>query len=115
MKELLRVRNISKHFEGTQALLDVSLTVFPGEVHALVGENGAGKSTLAKVIAGVVSPDRGQILLDGVEVSCGSPLEARQLGIGIIFQELDLFPHLTVAENIVIGNARAERGVTVDR
>ena len=113
MKELLRVRNISKHFEGTQALLDVSLTVFPGEVHALVGENGAGKSTLAKVIAGVVSPDRGQVLLDGVEVDCGSPLEARRLGIGIIFQELDLFPHLTVAENIAIGNVRAERGVTV--
>jgi len=115
MRELLRVHNISKHFEGTQALLDVSLAVFPGEVHALVGENGAGKSTLAKVIAGVVSPDRGQVLLDGVEAGCGSPLEARRLGIGIIFQELDLFPHLTVAENIVIGNVRAEGGVLVAR
>jgi ABC-type sugar transport system ATPase subunit len=113
MSELLRVQNISKHFDGTQALCDVSLSVFPGEVHALVGENGAGKSTLAKVIAGVVSPDRGEIRWDGAGVSIGSPLEAQRLGIGIIFQELDLFPHLTVAENIVIGNARAERGVMV--
>jgi ribose transport system ATP-binding protein len=113
MAELLRVQNISKHFDDTQALCDVSLSVFPGEVHAVVGENGAGKSTLAKVIAGVVNPDHGEIRWDGSEVSLHSPLDAQRLGIGIIFQELDLFPHLTMAENIVIGNARAERGVMV--
>ena len=86
-----------------------------GEVHALVGENGAGKSTLAKVIAGVIAPDSGAIVLDGQRVSLRDPLDAQRHGIGIIFQELDLFPHLTIAENIVAGNVRAEQGVFVDR
>ena len=115
MNERLRVERISKHFDGTQALAEVSLTVLAGEVHALVGENGAGKSTLAKIIAGVIAPDSGQILVDGARVDLRNPLDAQRHGIGIIFQELDLFPHLSIAENIVAGNVRAERGVFVDR
>jgi ABC-type sugar transport system ATPase subunit len=115
LSELLRVERISKHFEGTQALAEVSLTMLAGEVHALVGENGAGKSTLAKIIAGVIAPDSGQILVDGARVGLRNPLDAQRHGIGIIFQELDLFPHLSIAENIVAGNVRAERGVFVDR
>jgi len=115
LTELLKVERISKHFDGTQALREVSLAVLAGEVHALVGENGAGKSTLAKVIAGVIAPDSGAIVLDGQRVSLRDPLDAQRHGIGIIFQELDLFPHLTIAENIVAGNVRAERGLLVDR
>ncbi|HEV8042108.1 MAG TPA: sugar ABC transporter ATP-binding protein [Bryobacteraceae bacterium] len=115
MTELLRVERVSKHFDGTQALAEVSLSVLAGEVHALVGENGAGKSTLAKVIAGVVRPDSGEILLDGVSIHLRNPLDAQRHGIGIIFQELDLFPHLSIAENIVAGNIEAERGIFVQR
>ena len=115
MSELLRVERINKHFEGTQALAEVSLAVLKGEVHALMGENGAGKSTLGKIIAGVTAPDSGAIFLDGEQVSLRNPLDAQRRGIGMIFQELDLFPHLTVAENIVAGNVRAERGFLIDR
>jgi len=115
MQELLRVERIGKHFDGTQALSDVSLSVLAGEVHALVGENGAGKSTLAKIIAGVIRPDSGEIFLDGAPAHLRSPLDAQRKGIGIIFQELDLFPHLSIAENIVIGNVHAERGTFVER
>ena len=109
MSELLRVERISKHFDGTQALAEVSLAVLAGEVHALVGENGAGKSTLGKVLAGVIAPDSGEIFLDGGRVSLANPLDAQRRGIGMIFQELDLFPNLSVADNIVIGNVSAER------
>jgi ribose transport system ATP-binding protein len=115
MTELLRVECISKHYDGTQALAEVSLDVLAGEVHALVGENGAGKSTLAKIIAGVVRPDSGEIFLDGVHATLRNPLDAQRNGIGIIFQELDLFPHLSISENIVAGNVHAERGIFVQR
>ena len=115
MTEVLRAEGISKHFDGTQALLGVSFSVLPGEVHALVGENGAGKSTLSKIIAGVVQPDAGEVFLDGAPARLRNPLDAQRLGVSIIFQELDLFPHLTVAENIAIGNVAAERGIRVDR
>ncbi|HLJ16241.1 MAG TPA: sugar ABC transporter ATP-binding protein [Bryobacteraceae bacterium] len=109
MADLLRAENISKHYDGVAALRGASFSVLPSEVHALVGENGAGKSTLAKIIAGAVSPDGGRILIDGEIARIASPLDAQRLGIAIIFQELDLFPHLTVAENIVIGNLERER------
>ncbi len=115
MNGFLKVERLCKHFDGTQALADVSLTVLAGEVHVLVGENGAGKSTLAKLIAGVIAPDSGEIFVNGVRVSMRNPLDAQRCGIGIIFQELDLFPNLAVAENIVAGNVLAERGVFVDR
>ena len=86
-----------------QALCGADFSLAPGEVHALMGENGAGKSTLAKIIAGSVRADSGPIFIDGKQVEIKSPLDAQRLGIGIIYQELDLFPHLSIAENIAIG------------
>ena len=110
METLLRAEKIDKHYDGVHALRSVDFEVAPGEVHALIGENGAGKSTLGKVIAGVVIPQSGRIAIDGRPVTIHHPLDAQRLGVGIIFQELDLFPNLTVAENIVIGNLKMEKG-----
>jgi ABC-type sugar transport system ATPase subunit len=107
MIPILEARNISKQFQGTQALHGVDFSLQPGEVHALMGENGAGKSTLSKIFAGAVTPDVGEILINGQQVTIPNPLAAQALGIGIVYQELDLFPHLTVAENIAVGNAAA--------
>lgn len=106
MPNVLEADKISKHYEGVRALNQVSFALEAGEVHALMGENGAGKSTLSRILAGVTGPDSGKILVDGQLVEIRSPQQAQQLGIAIIFQELDLFPNLTVAENIVIGNLR---------
>src|SRR5882724_5525415 len=114
MAELLRVEQVTRRYDGICALKDAGCSVAPGEVHALMGENGAGKSTLAKIIAGSIKPDRGRIFLDGQSVSIASPLDARRLGIGIIYQELDLFPRLTIAENIVIGSLQFESRRFVD-
>ncbi len=99
----IRVEGVCKHYDGAQALRDASFSLTAGEVHALMGENGAGKSTLAKIIAGSARADAGTIFLDGEQVEIGSPGDAQRLGIAIIYQELDLFPHLSVAENIAIG------------
>jgi ribose transport system ATP-binding protein len=112
---LLSAHKISKHFDGTQALRGVDLEVEAGTVHALVGENGAGKSTLSKIIAGAVQPDSGDLRWDDERVSLRNPVDAQRLGIGIIFQELDVFPHLTVADNLSIGNLAAERGVWIQQ
>jgi ABC-type sugar transport system ATPase subunit len=101
---LLSVQGAYKHYDGVQALNGACLDVRGGEIHALVGENGAGKSTLARVIAGVSRADAGDILVEGRRVSVASPRDAQRCGIAIVYQELDLFPHLTVGENIVIGN-----------
>jgi ABC-type sugar transport system ATPase subunit len=108
--DLLHAENINKHYGGVSALRNARFTLRAGEVHALMGENGAGKSTLAKVIAGSVQPDSGTILVDGQPAEISSPLDAQRFGMGIIYQELDLFPHLTVGENIVIGNLRFREG-----
>jgi ABC-type sugar transport system ATPase subunit len=113
MTPILEARQVSKRFHGTQALRGVDFSLQAGEVHALVGENGAGKSTLAKILAGVVTPDAGEIFLAGQKVVIGHPLQARKLGIGIVFQELDLFSYLTVAENIAVANAAAGEGPIV--
>ena len=110
MPPILEVTGISKRFQATQALCDVDFSVEPGEVHALMGENGAGKSTLAKIIAGVVTPDSGEIRMQGEIVRIDSPSRAQELGIGMVFQELDLFAHLTVAENMAIGNRGIDEG-----
>ena len=99
----LEMRGISKSFAGNTVLADVNLTVAAGEVHALVGENGAGKSTLMKILAGVHRPDGGTVLIDGHEVRFGSPREALACGVAMIYQELSLAPHLTVADNIFLG------------
>ncbi len=99
----LRMRGISKHFGPVHALSDVSFTVRRGTVHALVGENGAGKSTLVKILAGVYQPDAGSIEINGRRRRFSGPAEALAAGISMIYQELDLAEHLTVAENVFLG------------
>ena len=96
----LELDNITKQYPGCLANDSISLSLMPGEIHALLGENGAGKSTLVKTIYGVVSPDQGDILWNGKEVSIKSPSIARDLGIGMVFQHFSLFETLTVSENI---------------
>jgi inositol transport system ATP-binding protein len=108
---LLRMDGISKHFPGVQALKSVSLDVFSGECLALVGENGAGKSTLMKILSGVYPPDEGQIFLDGKRVVLSNPHQAQQLGISIIYQEFNLFPNLTIEENVFIGREPNSGGI----
>jgi ribose transport system ATP-binding protein len=100
---LLRMEGIYKSFPGVQALSDCRFELRSGEVHALVGENGAGKSTLMKILGGIYYKDAGHVYLDGKEVNITSPHMAQELGISIIHQELNLMPHLTVAQNIFIG------------
>ena len=97
------VRNISKAFPGVQALDNVSMAVFSGEVHALLGENGSGKSTLAKCMAGVYQPESGEIISHNMPVNFRNPMDARFAGVATIFQEFSLVPTLTVAENIFLG------------
>ncbi|MEO5367080.1 MAG: sugar ABC transporter ATP-binding protein [Magnetococcus sp. WYHC-3] len=97
------MRGIRKRFGATLALSGVDLAVQPGEVHALVGENGAGKSTLMKVLSGAEIPDAGEMFRDGAPYAPRSPLEARRHGVGMIYQELSLADHLTVAENLTLG------------
>ena len=110
----LEVRHIEKSFPGVRALIDVSFDVAPGEVHALLGENGAGKSTLIKVMSGVVQADKGAIFVDGVETRFSGPDEARRAGVATIYQELLLFPELSVAENIFLGHAPKARFGRID-
>jgi ribose transport system ATP-binding protein len=110
---LLQADGVSKSYGGVAALRDAHFSLLAGEVHALIGENGAGKSTLAKIIAGAVRADRGSVAIDGRPVTIDSPLDAQRLGIGIIYQELDLFPHLTVGENMAIGNLGLREGPLV--
>ncbi|TYL88016.1 sugar ABC transporter ATP-binding protein [Bradyrhizobium cytisi] len=101
----LSVYNIEKSFPGVNALTGVSFNVAKGEVHALLGENGAGKSTLIKIVSGVFPPDRGEVIVDGKPVNLARPDDARRAGIATIYQELLLFPELTVAENVFMGHA----------
>jgi rhamnose transport system ATP-binding protein len=102
---ILAVEGLSKSFPGVRALHDVRFDVHAGEVHALLGENGAGKSTLIKIVSGVYRPDTGVVRIDGHEVRFGGPQAAQAAGIATVFQELLLFPDLTVAENIFLGHA----------
>ncbi len=112
---ILQMRNVSKTFPGVKALQNVQLTVYPGEVHALMGENGAGKSTLMKILSGAYFPDPGaEVSIDGKPVHIDGPLSAKAHGIAIIYQELALSPNLTVAENIYLGR-EAHRGPAIDR
>lgn len=100
---LLAIRGLEKSFPGVRALQGVDFTVRGGEIHALMGENGAGKSTLIKVLTGVYDRDAGETLLDGQPVRPGSPREAEACGISTVYQEVNLIPHLSVAENICLG------------
>ncbi|MGV9193775.1 sugar ABC transporter ATP-binding protein [Microbacterium sp. MC2] len=99
----LEMRGITKSFPGIKALSDVDLVVRSGEVHAIVGENGAGKSTLMKILAGLYQPDAGTIALGGQVARIGGQLDARRRGVGMVYQELNLVPDLSVAENIALG------------
>jgi rhamnose transport system ATP-binding protein len=110
----LSIRGVSKSFEAIHALRDVTFDLAPGEIHALVGENGAGKSTLVAVITGLLQPDRGSVSLNGRAVRFHNPLDARAAGVAAVFQDPNLFPHLSIAENIVTG-AYPRRGPLLDR
>lgn len=108
---IMEVKGIDKAFPGVQALDDVSVAFHAGEVHAVVGENGAGKSTLMKVLAGAYRPDEGTILFQGEAVEFSHPAEAQQRGISIIYQEFNLLPERTVAQNIFLGREPSRFGV----
>jgi simple sugar transport system ATP-binding protein len=100
---VLELSGISKSFLGVRALHEAGLRLYPGEVHALMGQNGAGKSTLIKVLTGVYQADAGRMQLAGEEIAPRSPLEAQRLGISTVYQEVNLCPNLSVAENIFAG------------
>jgi ABC-type sugar transport system ATPase subunit len=111
---MLSVTAISKSFPGVKSLQDVDFSVGAGEIHALVGENGAGKSTLIKIISGAYVPDQGEIELNGDKVAWTGPREAQGAGIHVIYQELVLFPELTVAENVFINDQPLTRFGIID-
>ncbi len=112
--EIIKLTGISKRFPGVKALQNVDLTVRAGEVHALTGENGSGKSTLSRIIAGMIQPDEGEIVIDGKPTTVPSPAAAIAMGIVMISQELTLAPTLTVAENIYLGRLPKTRLGIVD-
>jgi len=115
MSSLVEMRGIDKSFPGVRALQGARFELAPGEVHALMGENGAGKSTLMKILAGIYARDAGDILVDGRPVDVATPRQARDLGIGIIHQELSLMRDLTAAQNIFIGREpRRMSGLLLD-
>lgn len=109
--EVLTVSNVSKHYGAQVALHNASMDVRRGEVHCLLGANGAGKSTLLKVLAGAIRPTTGGIQMDGQSVIPKSPSDAARLGIAMIYQELDIVPQLTVAENMFLGHAPSQFGL----
>lgn len=103
MEPILKLKNITKEYPGVLALNKMNLEIRPGEVHALMGENGAGKSTLIKVVSGAVKPNGGTIVYNKKEYAEMTPMLAKKLGIGVIYQEFNLVPELSVAENIFLG------------
>ena len=105
------MRGIRKTFGATVALDNVDFAVSAGEIHALIGENGAGKSTLMKVLSGALQPDAGEMAIDGSPFAPANPLQARQQGVAMIYQELSLAPHLTVVENVLLGMEITRRGL----
>jgi rhamnose transport system ATP-binding protein len=111
---VLSLSHVSKAFAGVHALQDVSLELYRGEAHALVGENGAGKSTLVKLLAGVYQLDSGLLTVDGEDVFLGGPADAADRGIAVIYQEPTLFPDLSVAENVFIGRQPLKGGRRID-
>jgi erythritol transport system ATP-binding protein len=112
---ILRTEKIIKVYPGTVALDQVDFKVYRGKVNVLIGENGAGKSTLMKILSGVEEATAGKIFLEGQEASIRSPSEALQLGIGIIYQEMGLFPNLDVTENIFMARDLTRAGGLIDR
>ncbi len=112
---LLRMESITKQFPGVKALDDLSLELRAGEVHALLGENGAGKSTLIKELYGVYKPDAGSIIINGKKVHVEDAQHATKLGIGVVFQELNICTHLDVANNIFLGRPKNTMGIIDDK
>jgi ribose transport system ATP-binding protein len=112
--KIVEMQDIVKNFPGVRALDHVDFDLYKGEIHVLVGENGAGKSTLVKILAGVLSLDNGTIQMNGTSVSIPNPSRAQQLGIGIVYQESNLSPYLTVAQNIFIRHEPFQMGLLVD-
>ncbi|TNE39186.1 MAG: sugar ABC transporter ATP-binding protein [Alphaproteobacteria bacterium] len=106
MTVILELRNGTKEYRGIPAVKDVSFTLRKGEVHALLGENGAGKSTLTKMLAGVVEPTRGEILMEGETLALKTPAEALEIGIAMVYQETSLVPSLTVAQNLYLSDKK---------
>ena len=115
MAPVLEMKQITKRFPGVVALNKFSIDVRAGEVHALVGENGAGKSTLIKTLYGVHQPDEGSIYLNGSQILIKNEADAISKGIGVVFQELNVCPHLDVANNIFLGCIKNKHGVVDDR
>src|SRR5271165_7127984 len=115
MPAILKINGISKRFPGVQALEDVTFEVKARSIHAVMGENGAGKSTLMQVIAGVHQPDAGTIELYGEPVKFADPSEAQAKGIAIVYQELNLAPNLSIAENIFLGLEPRRSRIFLDR
>lgn len=115
MEPYLQVKNIVKEFPGVKALNNVSIDFYPGECHALVGENGAGKSTLIKIIAAIYHPTSGEVILNGQTVHFNSPRDALDKGIAVIEQETAIAPHLSIAENMYLGNEPHKKGGILDR
>lgn len=113
--DIVRLDQVSKRFGGIMAVNDVSFGIRAGEIHAVVGENGAGKSTIMKMLAGVHRPDSGSLIVRGTPAVIGDPLEARRLGISIVFQELNLFPHLSIAANIFANRELSTPSRLLDR
>jgi rhamnose transport system ATP-binding protein len=111
-RPVIEIAGVSKRFDATQALSDVSLTLLPGEVHSLVGENGAGKSTLIKIMTGIHPADAGEMVLDGESFAPRNSAEAQRRGVAAIYQEPSVFPDLSVSENIFIGHQ--DQGLVVD-
>lgn len=114
MEPILTLKNVTKEYPGVVALDHMNLEVYPGEVHALMGENGAGKSTLIKVVSGAIKPNGGTILYERKEYTSMTPALSKKLGIGVIYQEFNLVPDLSVAENIFLGQ-KLTTGFTINR
>ena len=112
--KIVEMHDIVKNFPGVRALDHVDFDLYKGEIHVLVGENGAGKSTLVKILAGVLPLDGGSIRIDDVPVNISNPSRAQNLGIGMVFQESNLSPYLTVAQNIFIRHEKLNMGFFVD-
>ncbi len=112
---LLTARNITKVYPGTTALSEVDFDVYQGMVNVLIGENGAGKSTLMKILAGIEKPTRGELTLEGKPLTLHNTRQASDLGVSIIHQELNMFPDMTVADNLFAGNEVSRLGVSIDR
>src|ERR1700758_3836482 len=109
---VVSLRDAAKTYGPIRALHGVTLELRAGEVMCLAGENGAGKSTLIKILTGAIKRDGGEYLIDGADIGSPSPAQAREAGIGVVYQELSLLPDLTVAENLLMGHLPARRGIT---